>query len=83
MIVEGIIGWAFSIIDMLFTSLSGLQFYTLPANLMAVLVDFMKYSAWVIGSDLVGLVLTTIVWWLGTKLILGIILFAYRLLPLT
>lgn len=83
MIIEGVIGLAFSIIDMIFSGLAALQFPTLPLNLITVLIDFMKVGAWVVGADLLGIVFSTIIFWLGFKFTAGLLVFIWRLLPLT
>lgn len=80
MIVEGITGLAFNIIEFVFSTF---QILSLPVNLISVLVDFMQVGAWVIGADLLGLVFGSVIWWLGFKFTAGLILFIWRLLPLT
>lgn len=80
MIVESITGWAFFLIESLF---SGFSLISLPVNLINVLVDIMKFGAWVIGADLLGLVIGSIGFWLTFKFTAGLVLFIWRLLPLT
>lgn len=80
MIVESITGWAFFLIESLF---SGFSLISLPVNLINVLVDIMKFGAWVIGADLLGLVIGSIGFWLTFKFTAGLVLFIWRLIPLT
>lgn len=80
MIVEGVTGLAFSIIEFVFSTF---QILSLPVNLISVLVDFMQVGAWVIGADLLGLVFSSVIFWLGFKFTAGLVLFIWRLLPLT
>lgn len=80
MIIEGITGWAFFLIESLF---SGFSLVSLPVNLINVLVDIMKFGAWVIGADLLGIVIGSIGFWLTFKFTAGLVLFIWRLLPLT
>lgn len=80
MIIEGLTGLAAWLIGLLF---EGLQTVTLPFNLINVLLDFMKFGVWVLGGDLYLIVMSTIIGWLFFKISSGIILFIYRLIPLT
>lgn len=80
MIVETLLGFAATLIQGLF---SGLQILTLPLDFMTVLLDILCYGVWVIGADLVGIVFANIVFWLGLKFSIGLVIFIWRLLPLT
>ena len=80
MIVDGLLNLTMWFIELLF---SGFSAISLPINLVSVLVTILKYGAWVIGSDLVVIIFTTIIFWLTFKLGAGLILFIWRLLPLT
>ena len=83
MIVESIASFAFSVIDFIFSLFSSVQIVTLPVNLTSTLINFMKYGAWVIGADLFGLVFGVIIGWIMFKWTAGLVLFVYRLIPLT
>lgn len=80
MIVETLTGLALSIIQGIF---SGLQMLTLPLDLMTVLLDILCYGVWVVGADLMLTTITLITSWLLFKFTAGLILFIWRLLPLT
>lgn len=80
MIIEGVTGLAFWFVGLLF---EGFQVVSLPVNLVSVLLDFMKVGAWVLGVDLLGIVFATVSFWLTFKFAAGLILFIWRLLPLT
>lgn len=80
MIIESVTGVAYWMIGRLF---EGLQIVSLPVNLATVLVDFMKVGAWILGADLLGIVFSSILFWLTFKLTAGLLLFIWRLLPLT
>lgn len=80
MIVETLTGFGFWLIGLIF---EGFQAITLPLNLITVLLDFMKFGAWVIGADLVAIVIGSIGFWLTFKFTAGLVLFLYRLIPLT
>lgn len=80
MIIETLVGFALSLVQGLF---SLLNLVTLPTDLLTALLDFFCYGTWVIGADLMGIVLATIVGWLTFKFVAGLVLFIWRLLPLT
>ena len=80
MIIEGLAGFAMWIIELIF---SGFQALSLPLNLVSVLIDFMKYGAFIIGGDLLALVFACVFGWLAFKFTAGLTLFLYRLIPLT
>lgn len=80
MIVETLLGFATTFIQGLF---SGLQIISLPTDFMTVLLDIFCYGTWVIGADLMAIVLATITGFLGARFMIGLVLFIWRLLPLT
>ena len=80
MIVETLTGLGFLLIEALF---EGLQVISLPTNFLAVLVDFMRVGAWILGADLLSICFTSILSLLTFKLTAGLIVFIWRLLPLT
>lgn len=80
MIVETLVSFTCNLIQALF---SGLQAFTLPADALTVLLDIFCYSVWVVGIDLVAMIIGSIVGWLSFKFLAGLVLFIWRLLPLT
>lgn len=80
MIVETLLTFSCALIQGLF---SGLQIVNLPLDFMTVLLDIFCYGVWVIGADLMAIIITTITGWLLFKFSAGLILFVWRLLPLT
>lgn len=80
MIVETLLSFACTLIQGLF---SGLQIINLPTDFMTVLLDIFCYGVWVIGADLMGIIITTITGWLMFKFTAGLVVFVWRLLPLT
>lgn len=80
MIVETLLSFASTFIQGLF---SALQIINLPTDYMTVLLDIFCYGTWVIGSDLMAIVLATITGMLTGRFLLGLALFIWRLLPLT
>lgn len=47
------------------------------------LFDIICYGTWVVGVDIMYLVSTNIVFWIGVRLTVGLIAFAWDLLPFT
>lgn len=80
MIIEGLTGLATWLIGNIFELF---QIVNIPTNLVATLLDFMKFGVWVLGGDVYLIVMSTIIGWLVFKLAAGVILFIWRLLPLT
>lgn len=80
MIVETVFSWACSFLQLLF---SGFQVLQLPANLIDVLVDILCYGVWVIGVDLISIILTNVIFWLSLKFSVGVTVWLWRLLPFT
>lgn len=80
MIVETVFSWACSFLQLLF---SGFQVLQLPANLIEVLVDILCYGVWVVGADLIAIILANVAMWLSLKYTVGICVWFWRLLPFT
>lgn len=80
MIVEGLVDFALMLIEGLF---SGLQLVSLPTDILTALLDFLCYGTWVVGADLMGIFIASVVAWMGIKFSVGLVLFIWRLLPLT
>lgn len=80
MIIESLCSFAIYIVDLI---LSGFTAISLPVNLVSFLVNVLEFGAWVVGGDFLALVFANIFIWYGFKLTAGLILFIYRLIPLT
>lgn len=80
MIIEALSNIVFWLFGLMF---DGFSIVTLPLNLVSVLVDILKYGIWVMGLDLFVITWTCIFGWLFAKLAIGLVLFIWRLLPLT
>lgn len=80
MIVESLLRWFSNFMQLMFSSF---QAFTLPVELLAVLIELLAYGTWVIGADLMAIVIANIVFWMATKFTIGLALFVWRLLPLT
>lgn len=80
MIVNGLTGLAMWFIGVLFSTFDAVS---LPTDLIGVLLDTMKFGAWVIGADLVAIFFANVLFWLTFKFTAGLVLFIWRLIPLT
>lgn len=80
MIFEALFDVVFWIINLIF---SGFEMIALPVNIASTLINFMKVGAWVLGPDLLMTCLASIVMWLLFKSSVGLIVYIYKLLPLT
>ena len=65
------------------SALSAAQVLTIPSDIAGALSTFMAYGNYVVGGDLLLLFATSVTTWMGLKLTVGVILFFWRLLPLT
>ncbi len=80
MIVEGLVELTMNLIEMIFT---GFNIVTVPVDIASTLMTILGYGAWVLGADLVAYVFTTILGWLMFRFVAGVLIFVWRLLPLT
>lgn len=80
MIVEGLVGLAMNFLEMIF---SGFNLVTIPVDISSTLLTVLGYGAWIMGADMVALVFTTILGWLMFRFVAGVLIFVWRLLPLT
>lgn len=80
MIIENIVGFFTSLICQ---AISACGVLSLSLDGIKTLQAITCYGSYVIGSDMLLIVCTTIAFWLSVKIGLGLILFIWRLLPLT
>ena len=80
MIVETVFSWACTFFQGLF---SLFQIVDLPVNFIDVLLDILCYGVWVVGADLIAIILSNVVFWLTLKYQIGLIVWLWRLLPFT
>lgn len=80
MIVEGVVGLFFSIFR---TFLSGLEIVHLPYQFINVLSTILSYGIWIVGADVFGLFITSVVSWWVIKFTVGLVIWIWELLPLT
>lgn len=80
MIVEGVLGLFFSVVRLAF---SGFEIVGLPFQFINVLSTILSYGIWIVGADVFGIFLATIVSWWVIKFTIGLVLWIWELLPLT
>lgn len=80
MVIEGLFSLASWFIRLVF---QGFHLVSLPLNLISVVIGVMRVGAWVVGADLIAITFSTIIFWLSFRFVAGLILFIWRLLPLT
>lgn len=80
MIFEGLIN---ILCGLIVGVLQGFNMVTLPVNLIQALGAFCSYGAYIVGADLLLIFASCVLMWMTIKSVLGIILFIWRLLPLT
>ena len=80
MVVESLSDFGIWVLELLFV---GFQAVSLPSNLISVVIDIMKFGAWIVGADLLMIIFGNVFMWLTFKFTAGLVLFVYRLIPLT
>ena len=65
------------------TLISTVSMITLPIDMISALSTVSAYGSWVVGSDLLMIFATCVFSWTTIKISIGVILFIWRLLPLT
>lgn len=65
------------------TALSGIEILTLPLDLMNFLQDILCYGIWVVGADMMALIIASVLGWWTVKATVGLVIFIWKLLPLT
>lgn len=80
MLVSSAVDLFFGLFSGLF---DGLAFLGLPYDLINVLGSVLCYGTWIIGADLMALIVGAIVFWWGVKFAIGLVVWLWELLPLT
>lgn len=55
----------------------------LPIEMFSVLGNITSFGSWIIGSDLLLMFVSCVVFWTGLKITVGLAIFIWELLPLT
>lgn len=80
MITESLIDLFFNFFGLLF---SGLEFISLPTQLIATLETILSYGVWVVGADIMVLFVGSVVFWWGVQMSIGLAVWVWEKLPLT
>lgn len=64
-------------------ALSGFEIIGLPLQYINTLNTILVYGVWIVGIDIMALFVSTVVFWWSIKLIVGLIVWLWELLPLT
>ena len=80
MIIESLINFAVTLFSGI---ISGLNFFSIPSDLVNTLATICVYGNWIVGADLLLLFAGCIATWFSLKMSLGIVLFFWEELPLT
>lgn len=80
MIIQTLVDFAVSI---LVGAIHGIEFLSLPLDLIEVLGSICAYGSWVVGSDILLIFAGNVAIWTGIKIAYGIIVYIWKLLPLT
>lgn len=80
MIGELLIDLCFSTFRVLFM---GLEVITLPTQLIGTLATIICYGVWIVGADIMGLFVGSVVLWWTVHMSIGLAVWLWKLLPLT
>lgn len=80
MIIEGVLGLFFKVLGIAF---QGLEVIALPHQVINTLATITAYGTWIVGIDILGIVLAVIVSWWMIKFTVGLVVWLWELLPLT
>lgn len=80
MIIESLINVAVTLFSGI---ISGLNFFSIPTDLIDVLATVCVYGNWIVGADVLLLFSGCIAIWFLIKMSFGLILFIWEELPLT
>jgi hypothetical protein len=65
------------------TILDGMKIVTLPVDLIAVLAKVTVYGNYIVGSDLMLIIASSIMFWITARVAVGLPVFLWKLLPFT
>lgn len=80
MIVESLCSFAATVLKGLF---SMLEVFSLPLDLILVLTNLLQFGTWLVGADVLLLFTGSVMFWWSIRASFGIIVWIWRMLPLT
>lgn len=78
MIIEVIFGF---FMEVLKKALDLIAFIELPIDMITILVPILAYGNAIVGLDLIGVILGSLVFWITVKFSVGLALFIYHNIP--
>lgn len=81
MVIKLLVSLVVDIMTSLFSGLSDV--ITLPVDFLKVLSTITGYGSYFVGGDLLLIFFSLILFWMSAKMILGLVVFVWKLLPLT
>ena len=80
MIVQSVVDLFFNTFSLAF---SGLELVGLPLSAINALGSILSYGVWIVGADIMATFVAMVVGWWSIKLVVGLIVWVWELLPLT
>lgn len=80
MIVETLLDF---VIYLFMSAISGFEVLKLPLEIIGVLTNVLQYGVWIVGADVMALVFGTVFGWWTLKATAGLVIFLWKLIPLT
>lgn len=80
MVIEFFINLFVSFID---GFIGAVSIVTIPTDIISALSTVISYGSWVVGSDLLVIFATCVFTWTTIKLTFGLVIFIWKMLPLT
>lgn len=62
---------------------NGMSLVSLPLDLVSAVATVIRYGNYVVGADLMLITFSCIAGWIGMRCTLGLIIFIWKMLPLT
>lgn len=80
MIVETLLDF---VIYLFMSAIAGFEVVKLPLEIIGVLTNVLQYGVWVVGADVMALVFGSVFGWWALKATAGLLIFLWKLIPLT
>lgn len=70
-------------LGMLRVAFEGFEIVGLPYQVINTLSTITVYGIWIVGADILGIFVSMIIGWWTVKLVVGLVVWIWELLPLT
>lgn len=71
------------LVDLIVTAIGTLNFVTIQTDVIMSLAKFTRFGAYVVGSDILLIFSASVLMWMGVRFTVGLVVFVWKLLPLT